>query len=310
MLQPTLNELRLEFELTLNSPLCVGSAEGAFPRGAHPNGGQPSLYIPASTLKGALRRAAESVFEAVGVTCCSAAEPCAQRESVKQAKGAVGIYRALCPICRLFGSHVLRSHLIVTDCFPAEPRQTTVKHQGVDVLMDGEFYGMLGLRNFERWQLGLLALLVSRLNVSDVQLGAQRSSGMGCVQLSYGRLTLVYPGVDPARYAELQRNVQGIGQFVPPANPYRFTKPDSGAIPDLPPTTRLETDFGFAAVAIADFDDDVEDDTDPDTDANPAATPGDPTLSNAHNLIDSVLTQQALAWGAFVRDLKRELKLT
>src|SRR5204862_4168611 len=87
----TSNELRLDFSITPASALHIPDNPAApqrFARSTHPESGILSVYIPASTLKGTLRRAAEHVLEGAGLDCCDADHPCSERQTVKQAKNA------------------------------------------------------------------------------------------------------------------------------------------------------------------------------------------------------------------------------
>ncbi len=121
----TYNELRLDFSITPISPLSIQTAEPAhFVRTAHPSSGDLTVYIPSTTLRGAMRAAAERVLRGAQVDCCEVEHPCSKRDKVLAAKRAgntANLYRALCGVCRMFGSTVLRSHLTVMDSFPADP---------------------------------------------------------------------------------------------------------------------------------------------------------------------------------------------
>jgi hypothetical protein len=158
----------------------------------------------------------------------------------------------------------------------------------VEVVQDTTFYGTVALKNYERWQVGLLSLLWARVNLADVQIGAYRSEGLGCLNVRFRCLTLLYPGVDAdvKMQQALQTRLHGVGQFIGPKNPYGFTQPDISADPDLPALAGFEARIGYAAALI------MADDDDPDTE------------EDSHALIDNVLTAQALAWGSYVRSHK------
>ncbi len=287
----TSNELRLDFSITPVSPLSIPedrTDRQHFVRSMHPESGVMSIYIPGSTLKGTLRRAAEHVLESAGLDCCDADHPCSERPNVKQAKDAAAQYRALCPACRMFGSRVMRSHVIVTDSFPDEAvHPLPARGEAAETVVDEPFYGTLSLRNFERWQVGLLSLLIARLNLADVQMGAGRTEGMGCVTMRYKMLSLLYPGLEPdtAQRERLRMRLHGVGQLLGPKNPYGYIHPDVGQMPDLPDSAVFDIGMGFSAVIISDEDTDDQ-----------------PDMS--HHLIDNVLTNQALAWGSYVRSHK------
>src|SRR5258708_37232145 len=184
--------MRLAFSVTPVGPFFIPAeqTEGKrFGRAVHPVSGRVGLVMPASALKGTLRRAAEDVLEGAGLDCCDRENPCSAREAVKSARGAAEVYRALCPACQLFGSQAMRSHVILTDAFPAEavdPSQSR-RHEGDETVIDLPFYGTLSLRNFERWQVGLFSLIMSRINLAEVQLGANRSAAVGWMTVRYSQ---------------------------------------------------------------------------------------------------------------------------
>lgn len=74
------------------------------------------IYIPGSSVKGALRSAASKIAEAYGFSCCGEINPDRIKESHKG---------GICDVCRLFGypGMEFRSPLIVTD-FMADKVQT------------------------------------------------------------------------------------------------------------------------------------------------------------------------------------------
>jgi len=301
MHRATYNELRLDYAITTVSPLCIQAHDtNRFVTTTHPGSGDLSVYIPGATLKGTLRSAAEHVISSSGLDCCTTDKPCSQREHVKRAATSADLYRALCIACRIFGSSLMRSHLTAIDAFPSQPaRAVTVRNSAVEpieVVEDESFYGMITLRNFERWHVGLLALLLSRINIADVQIGAHRSAGMGCVTIRYTRLTLIYPGFEPGAEPQeaFRTRLHGVGQLFtdplgrPGTNPYGYIYPDVADMPDLPDAARFERGLGYSAVILA-----PDDANDPDQ------------ADEYHYLIDNVLTQQALAWGNFLHGNQR-----
>ncbi|MEP7289689.1 MAG: RAMP superfamily CRISPR-associated protein [Chloroflexota bacterium] len=288
----TYNELRLDFAIKLASPLSIQTQElpPHFVRSAHPYDGELSLYIPGGTLKGTLRRAAEHVLQAVKLDCCDSEHSCDTRSTVKSATTPAAVYHALCSTCRIFGSPLIRSHLMVTDSFPVEPLKAIITRrntgESTEIVQNETFYGTLSLRNFERWQVGLLALLIARINMADVQIGAHRSEGMGCIILRYRCLTLLYPGLDstPVQQDRLRTRLHGVGQFMGAGNAYGFTYPDLSDQADLPENVVFERDMSHSAVFIMADDPDAE--------------------NSSHTLIDDVLTRQAVHWSSYVRSHK------
>jgi CRISPR/Cas system CSM-associated protein Csm3 (group 7 of RAMP superfamily) len=314
MHRTTHNELRLDFMITPTSPLSIqAKTVPGFVRALHPATIEDSAYIPASTLKGALRTAAEQVCREAGLDCCDLEHPCADRESVRKAKQAgdsAALYRALCGLCRIFGSKVLRSHLLVTDCFPAEPLEALPMRDDdpTEIVTDEPFYGRLALRNFERWQVGLLALLLARINMAEVQLGGNRSAGMGCVAMEYRSLTIIYPGLAPNadQEAALRTRLHGVGQLVGPNNRYGLIYPDMNDTADLPESAVYEAGLGFVSLSI--LPSEPSEETGESAEMNETSPTAEPAESanatQTHDLIDNVLTRQVLAWGNYVRTHK------
>lgn len=311
MHRTTHNELRLDFTITPTSPLNIQakSAPG-FVRALHPATIEDSVYIPASTLKGALRTAAEQVSHEAGLDCCDLEHPCADREAVRkaaQSRDSAALYRALCVLCRIFGSKMLRSHLTVTDCFPAEPLDALPMRDDdpTEIVTDEPFYGRLALRNFERWQVGLLGLLLARINMAEVQLGGNRSAGMGCVAIEYRSLSIIYPGLSPNADQEeaLRTRLHGIGQLVGANNRYGLIYPDLNDTADLPESAVYETDFGFVGITI--LSSEPHEETSQSAENDVSTQTGEPiestSAAHTHGLIDNVLTRQVLAWGNYVR---------
>jgi len=244
------NALQLEIRLTPITPLAIASGEnGLFVRYLHPRENVPTAYVPGTTLKGALRRAAEQIVQAAGLDCCSQAEPCSARESVRTAADGATLYRALCSVCRIFGSRAFGSLLSLTDAYPIEPINELSLHElptdSYEAVMNESFYGTLSLRNFERWQIGLISLIAVHLNSGQVTLGAGHSAGMGRVQVAYEAAAISYFGApnvindDP-----LYDRLHGVGQFLGAANPYGCRYPDRSDTPDLPTEFEYDAQFG------------------------------------------------------------------
>jgi CRISPR/Cas system CSM-associated protein Csm3 (group 7 of RAMP superfamily) len=323
------NELRVDFSVVLLSPISILEQDGSqFVHAVHPGTGEASAFIPGPTLRGALRAGAEQVVRSAGIECCDPDQPCSERQQVKQAKDGPAIYKALCSICKVFGSRVMRSHLLVTDSFPAEPIDAP---PGFDAISEEVFYGTFALKNFERWQVGMLALALSRLNMSDVQIGANRSAGMGCIALRYRCLNLIYPGMEPTPQQEetLRSKIHGVGQLMGANNPYGFAFPDISQIDDLPESTQLRKEFGYTLAIVeeqlpsvpetpleapeqADDPDSAEsvdngdqtEQADQELEMIPPPEDSGIDADQVHGLIDNVLTRQALAWGSYVRTRK------
>ncbi len=282
-----LNTLELEYTLRPNGPILIksGIEEGADPtlpnmnfvRGAHPETGEQTIYLPGSSLKGVMRSHAERIARTVGARCCdplgeSACDmnpPFRDRPggSVNNVPGPE-TYRALCTACRLFGDNVMASRFLVPDAYPAEAKATLPVRQMVaidrrsggsvnafrmEVATSGDFRARLVLHNFERWQVGLLALVLRDIGKGRVGVGFGKSRGLGQVTLEYTRLTLSYPGLFGDSVPEtLAACVYGVGELAPEdmIQEYGFMAGASGEadIPEVGHT--VEADWGQVEVTV------------------------------------------------------------
>ncbi len=111
------------------------------------------------------------------------------------------VYRCSCPACRLFGSHgfigrFATSDAYLTDRFKEKGSPLLEIRDGVaidrltggtaggakydlEVLTRGEFGTTLEIRNFERWQLGLVGLILRDMEEGLVRVGFGKSRGLG-----------------------------------------------------------------------------------------------------------------------------------
>lgn len=131
------------------------------------------------------------------------------------------IYSLSCPICRLFGSHEFIGRCSTSDAYLTEESKKPGGHvleirDGVaidrftggaakgakydlEVLTKGEFETVLDIRNFERWQMGLLGLILRDMEEGLVRLGFGKSRGLGRFQAEITEFKLGYFG-KPADY--------------------------------------------------------------------------------------------------------------
>ena len=219
-----LNKLELTFTIQPNGPILIksGVESGADPtlpdmnfvRGLHPTKGTSTIYLPGSSLKGVLRSHAERLVRTVGRDCCDplGGDACDQRPVFRarhyEPDGPTA-YREVCTICRMFGHTVLASRVMVPDAYPETPITTLPIRQMVaidrrsggsvntftmEVATEGVFTVRVLLSNFERWQVGLLALVLRDLSRGQVGVGFGKSRGLGRVTLNYTNLALIYPG--------------------------------------------------------------------------------------------------------------------
>ncbi len=110
-------------------------------------------------------------------------------------------YRVSCPVCRMFGSHEFIGRCAVSDAglsdeFRAVGSPVFEVRNGVaidrftggtvpgalydfEVLTRGEFSTSIEIRNFERWQLGLLGLILQEMEEEKLRIGFGKSKGLG-----------------------------------------------------------------------------------------------------------------------------------
>ncbi|MFZ5570175.1 MAG: RAMP superfamily CRISPR-associated protein, partial [Thermodesulfobacteriota bacterium] len=127
------------------------------------------------------------------------------------------IYRISCPACRMFGSHYFIGRLMTSDGYLT--KEFKKKHgkalletrDGVaidrltggpvarakydlEVLTKGEFGTRLEIRNFERWQLGLLGLVLRDMCAGLLRIGMGKSRGLGRIKTDVSRFEVSYFG--------------------------------------------------------------------------------------------------------------------
>jgi CRISPR/Cas system CSM-associated protein Csm3 (group 7 of RAMP superfamily) len=241
------NELRLKFRIRPKGPLLIKSGQEAgadptlldmnFVRTTHAELGR-TVYLPGSSLKGVVRCHCEKIGRTVGLDVCDPFDmknSCGRRlERVAKTASGAEIYRGLCPICRIFGHTVMASHVYLEDAYPTsktiEEVNETEERDGVaidrvsgavavgpfqlEVVTRGEFATRLTLRNFQLWQVGLLAMALRDLSEQRVPLGFARSRGLGRVSLHFDRLEVDYPGrfLDRGEYA-FEQFLYGVTAF-------------------------------------------------------------------------------------------------
>ncbi len=141
------------------------------------------------------------------------------------------IYSLSCPVCRLFGSHEFIGRCSASDAYLTADANKPGGHvleirDGVaidrftggaakgakydlEVLTKGEFETVLDVRNFERWQMGLLGLVIRDMEEGLVRLGFGKSRGLGRFQAQITEFHLGY-------YAKPAEHFTGIAGICTP----------------------------------------------------------------------------------------------
>lgn len=287
------NEAVLTLALWPVGPLLVKAAHaGADPtrpdvefartRGA----GLDTVYLPGSSLKGALRTHCERIARTVGgegpdrrprlscnplggapdgpgYSCNRRLQSLAERGDSRRA------YRDSCFVCQLFGNQHEAAHLAVTDAYPTEsPRVEPRASVGVDrvygsaavgpltyeAVTDGRFQTEIVLHNFTLAQLGLLALALRDLGAGRLALGSGKSRGLGRVSVEVAALTIRYPGsaVHDRTLTTIAGTAVGPADQLygagafPDTNGYGFPSPDARPLP----SAAAATEDGWGSVEV------------------------------------------------------------
>jgi CRISPR-associated RAMP protein (TIGR02581 family) len=277
------NELRLTFRIKPQGPLLIKSGREAgadptlldmnFVRTTHAELGR-TVYLPGSSLKGTVRSYCEKIGRTVGLKVCDPLDmrnSCGRRlERMAKTVSGAEIHQKLCPICRLFGHTVMASHIRFSDAYPTPEtvrmvNDETEERDGVaidrvsgavavgpfqlEVVTRGEFGASLTLRNFQLWQVGLLAVALRDLADGRVPLGFAKSRGLGRVSLDYDRLEISYPGQFLETGArDFGQNLYGVTAFVP-ADDYGYASEEPLPLPI--PTTAI-SEWGRVSLVYED----------------------------------------------------------
>lgn len=122
------------------------------------------------------------------------------------------VYRLSCPACRMFGSHYFIGRLAtsdgyLTDTFRKSGKAIFENRDGVaidrltggpvgsakydlEVLTRAEFGTRIEIRNFERWQLGLLSLVLRDMADGYIRIGMGKSRGLGRFRADVKKFTI------------------------------------------------------------------------------------------------------------------------
>lgn len=285
----TLNELTVTLDLSPHeAPLLVKSGREAgtdpmlldmnFVRSVRPDTGQRDVFLPGSSLKGALRSYCERIARSVRPDegpewCCNpfaldehaADVACGKR--LEGEKSPAARYACSCTACRTFGHTRLGSHCHVSDAYP-QGQVTIEQRDGVaidrisgavsagpfnlEVVTRGTFRTRLTLRNFQLWQVGLLAIALRDLGEGRLPVGFGKSKGFGRMSLTYGETWVVYPGQLQVRNDghDFEAHLYDLAAFeFEGKDDYRLTDADPDHLP-LPPGGELKEMGAYGRVVV------------------------------------------------------------
>lgn len=222
-----INQMRLDFSIVPKGPLLIRSGrQGADPTRAQLEcvrttvDGQPSVYIPGSSLKGVMRSHAERLLTSEGLAITPTFDRAAQKAFNQKTSGDEA-HRGTCPLGRTFGNLHLKSRTAVTDLLPgghspvgSDDRRRQLElanaveiRNGVaidrllgsaaggalfdrEAVVQGRFDGRIVLRNVQLYQLAMVLLVLRDLDEGFIQLGSSTSRGHGFVSVDWRSLVI------------------------------------------------------------------------------------------------------------------------
>ncbi|WP_445177007.1 RAMP superfamily CRISPR-associated protein [Microcoleus sp.] len=225
--------------------------------------GGKSIYLPGSSLKGAIRAHAERIVRTLGrdsnpndPKVLWANDPLNDKHDYLKNKSSSDIYKLSSFTDRIFGHTSIASRLRIEDAHPIDKKLLKIQERnGVaidrvfgsvavgpfnyQVCTAGEFGTKIHLKNFSLAQLGLIGLVLRDLNDGWFGIGFAKSRGLGTVTVKYNEAVVQYPGcqldednrqiqqiVKPGRWGHAF--LLGAGEFLDTeeAANYGFSKPD------------------------------------------------------------------------------------
>ncbi|MBD2491468.1 RAMP superfamily CRISPR-associated protein [Aulosira sp. FACHB-615] len=228
------NHCTIDFSIIPVGPILIKSGkEGADP--TKPNmefvetyhAGGRSVYLPGSSLKGAIRAHAERIVRTVG----SDKRPTSETKSDKfelwaddplknenseyyKKLPSAEIYKQSSFTDQIFGNTSIASRIRIQDAYPTTSIPLKIEERnGVaidrvfgsavrgalfnyEVCTSGDFRTKIHLKNFSLAQLGLIGLVLRDLDDGWFGIGFAKSRGMGTVKLQYHSAVVQYPGCE------------------------------------------------------------------------------------------------------------------
>ncbi len=281
------NHCTIDLTFIPDGPILIKSGEeGADP--TKPNmefvetyhAGGKSIYLPGSSLKGAIRAHAERIVRTIGTdkrptnpNTLWASNPLNLDEMkyLDNISDSQDIYRLSSFTDQIFGNTSIASRLRIEDAHPIDKKQLKIQERnGVaidrvfgsvavgpfnyQVCTAGEFRTKIHLKNFSLAQLGLIGLVLRDLNDGWFGIGFAKSRGLGTVIVKYNSAVVQYPGCildkDNRQIKQIVKSgrwgqafLLGAGEFLDAeeAGNYGFSKPDR----EQTPIAAEPMDLGF-----------------------------------------------------------------
>lgn len=225
------NNCTIDITLIPDGPILIKSGkEGADPTKPDMefvetyHAGGRSIYLPGSSLKGAIRAHAERIVRTVGKdkrdsdnwNLLWANDPLNDNYDYLKSKDgkdlpAPEIYKLSSFTDQMFGNTSIASRVRIEDAYPDKSQSLKIEERnGVaidrvfgsvavgpfnyQVCTAGEFHTKIHLKNFTLAQLGLIGLVLRDLHDGWFGLGFAKSRGLGTVQVKLNQAVVQYPG--------------------------------------------------------------------------------------------------------------------
>jgi len=263
MFAQQLNQIRIDLSLSPRGPLLIRSGrQGADP--TRPNlecvrtrlDGEPTVYVPGSSLKGVMRAHAERLLRSEGLAITDTFSD-KGKDHFDQKSAGVDAYAGSCPLGRTFGNLYVKGHVSVSDLLPGghdpagsddRKRQLELANQveqrnsvaidrllgsarggalfDEEVVVQGRFDGRILLRNVQLYQLALVLLVLRDLDEGFVQLGSSTTRGHGFVAVEFRQLL-----IESRRGRTAAGGLAGVGELMADGDGYRFFAGDWMELP-------------------------------------------------------------------------------
>lgn len=190
-------------------------------------GANKEIFIPGSSIKGVWRSWCEKIARTIStevppLSCDPLCDnekseyfSCSKRfEELNKKKRAFNEYALSCPVCKIFGNTSLGSRIKFSDALLSDEgsrdRLNLPKRDGISIdrftggvkflfnyqyVLDREFTTKIQIRNFELWQLGMLAFLIRDFEDQLVPIGYGKTRGLGKVKGTIELITITYYGL-------------------------------------------------------------------------------------------------------------------
>jgi len=221
MLKKMLNEATITFQIEATGPILIKDGDILkFVVDAN-----KEIFIPGSSIKGVWRSWCEKIARTISednspLSCdpfdgeiTSRHLSCSKRLEKKDSSS---IYAFSCPICKLFGHTSLGSRIRISDAYLSDngnkTRDNLLTKDGIGIdrftggvsagpfkyqyVMGRTFKTEVQIRNFELWQLGLLAFLFRDFDEELVPVGFGKTRGLGRVKGTVDSLNIIYYGLN------------------------------------------------------------------------------------------------------------------